>query len=93
MFLLVVFEHESATIRPLSRHREAPLERTIRELRTQHKWTQVELANRLGVTPSTVYNWERGNWEPRASQLRQLASVFGVKMDAIKLVEAEKAAA
>ena len=69
------------------------MERTIRELRTQRKWTQVELANRLNVTPSTVYNWERGNWEPRAVQLRQLATVFGVKMDTIKLVEAGKAAA
>ena len=69
------------------------MERTIRELRTQRKWTQVELANRLNVTPSTVYNWERGNWEPRAVQLRQLATVFGVKMDTIKLVETEKAAA
>ena len=69
------------------------MDRTIRELRKRHNWTQVELANRLGVTPSTVYNWEHGNWEPRASQLRQLATVFGVKMDAIKLVEAEKAAA
>jgi transcriptional regulator with XRE-family HTH domain len=69
------------------------LEQTIRELRTQHQWTQVELANRLGVTPSTVYNWERGNWEPRASQLRQLATLFGVRMDEIKLLESGKAAA
>ena len=69
------------------------MERTIRELRNQHAWTQVELANRLGVTPSTVYNWEHGNWEPRASQLRQLAAAFGVRMDDIKLVEAGKAAA
>ena len=69
------------------------MERTIRELRTQHEWTQVELANRLGVTPSTVYNWERGNWEPRAVQLRQMAALFGVRMDEIRLLEAEKTAA
>jgi transcriptional regulator with XRE-family HTH domain len=72
---------------------EVRLEKTIRELRQQHDWTQVELANRLGVTPSTVYNWERGNWEPRASQLRQLATLFGVRMDDIKLAETEKLAA
>ncbi len=63
------------------------MERTIRELRQERQWTQLELANRLGVTPSTVYNWERGNWEPRASQLRQLAALFGVRMDDIKLPE------
>ena len=69
---------------------EVTLDKTIRELRQEHDWTQVELANRLGVTPSTVYNWERGNWEPRASQLRQLANLFGVLMDDIKLAEPEK---
>ena len=72
---------------------EVTLEKTIRELRQQHEWTQLELANRLGVTPSTVYNWERGNWEPRASQLRQLANLFSVRMDDIKLAEPEKIAA
>ena len=45
------------------------------------------LARRLGVTPSTVYNWERGNWEPRVSQLRQLANLFSVRMDDIKLAD------
>jgi transcriptional regulator with XRE-family HTH domain len=69
------------------------LERTIRELRNHHKWTQVELASRLGVTPSTLYNWERGDWEPRAVQLRQMVTLFGVRMDEIKLLEAKKAAA
>jgi len=77
----------------MKRARRNTLERTIRELRVQHDWTQVELANRLGVTPSTVYNWERGNWEPRATRLRELASVFGVRMDDIKLGEPAKLAA
>ncbi len=63
--------------------------KTIRQLREERGWTQLELANRLGVTPSTIYNWERGRFEPRASQLRQLAQVLGVKMDDIELVVAE----
>ncbi len=63
------------------------MQHTIRQLREQRGWTQLELANQLGVTPSTVYNWERGNWEPRASQLRRLATLFGVRMDDIKLPE------
>ena len=63
--------------------------KTIRQLREERGWTQLELANRLGVTPSTIYNWERGRFEPRASQLRQLAQAFAVKMDDIELVPEE----
>lgn len=70
--------------------------KTIRELRAERGWTQVELAFKLGVTPSTVYNWEKGRFEPRVSQLRDLARVFDVKMDDIELIipsESKKLAA
>lgn len=63
--------------------------KTIRELREERGWTQLELANRLGVTPATVYTWERGKYEPRASQFRRIAQVFEVRMDDIALVEPE----
>lgn len=45
--------------------------------------TQVQLAHELGCTPSAVYNWERGRNEPKASQLRAMARLFGVSMDEI----------
>ena len=57
--------------------------RTIRELRETAGMTQLQLANRIGVTPSAVYNWETGRNEPKASQLRLVAEVFGVRMDDI----------
>ncbi len=57
--------------------------RTIRQLREELGWTQLQLAIKLGVTPVTVYNWERGKFEPKASQLRALARAFGVSMDEI----------
>ena len=60
--------------------------RTIRQLREARGWTQLELAYRLGVTPVTIYNWERGRTEPRVSQFRQLARLFGVGMDDLALV-------
>lgn len=60
--------------------------KTIRELREERGWTQLELANRLGVTPATVYNWERGKYEPTASMFRRIARMFGVSMDAIMLM-------
>ncbi len=59
--------------------------KTIRVLREERGWTQLELAHRLKVTPATVYNWERGRYEPKASQFRALARALGVSMDDIAL--------
>lgn len=68
--------------------------KTIRELREAAGLTQLQLANRVGVTPSAVYNWETGRNEPKASQLRAVALVFGVRMDDIDFeVEDLKSAA
>lgn len=57
--------------------------KTIKELREDQGWTQLDLAVKLGVTPTTISAWERGMYEPRASQLRALATVLGVPMDQI----------
>ncbi len=57
--------------------------RTIRQLREGKGETQLQVAIAVGVTPATVFNWERGKYEPKASQLRSLARHFGVSMDEI----------
>jgi transcriptional regulator with XRE-family HTH domain len=64
--------------------------KSIRELREERGWSQFELAVQAGVTPGTVGNWERGKTEPRATQLRRLAKVFGVPMDEIDIAEPEE---
>ncbi|MDQ3442282.1 MAG: helix-turn-helix domain-containing protein [Chloroflexota bacterium] len=56
---------------------------TIRELREGAGLTQKAVADAIGVTIATVYNWERGTYEPRASQLRSLAHLFKVPMEEI----------
>lgn len=68
---------------------EARRLQTIRDLREERGWTQLRLANELGVTPVTIYNWERGRYEPKVSQFRALAKAFGVSMDEIALVNRE----
>ncbi len=60
--------------------------KTIRELREARAWTQMELAGQLNVSLATVYNWERGKYEPRVSQFREIARLFGVSMDDIELI-------
>jgi len=57
--------------------------RTIRDYREARGWSQAELAFRSGVSPSTVYNWEAGRFEPKASQLRKVALALEISMDAI----------
>jgi transcriptional regulator with XRE-family HTH domain len=69
------------------------LVKSIRQLREEQDWTQLELAVKLGVTPATVYNWERGRYEPSATKLRQIARLFGISMDDVELVEEGKIAA
>ena len=64
--------------------------KTIKELREERKLTQLQLANKLGITPVTIYNWERGKTELTAVRLRQLARVFGVSMDEIALGEEQE---
>ncbi len=61
--------------------------KTIRQLREAQGWTQLELAYRLEVTPGTVYAWESGRSEPKVSQLRAMARLFGVSSDTIELEE------
>lgn len=67
--------------------------KTIRMLRQERGWTQADLAYRVGVAPSTVYNWEAGRFEPKAGQLRRLARVFDVSMDDIDFPEGKELAA
>ncbi len=66
--------------------------RTIRELRREKGWSRFELALKLGIDKSTLAKWEQGKFEPRASQLRTMASMFGVSMDDIWLPEDRKGA-
>lgn len=59
--------------------------KTIREHRLSVGWTQLELAERVGTTATTVHRWEATLAEPTARALRDLARALDVSMDAIDL--------
>lgn len=53
----------------------------IVSLRKQKNMTQMELADRLGISFQAVSNWERGNSMPDISKLPELAEIFEVSLD------------
>ncbi len=57
----------------------------IYEGRKQQSLTQAELGERLGVSPQSVSNWERGESLPEISLLPDLAGILRCSVDAILL--------
>ncbi|MBE5868947.1 MAG: helix-turn-helix domain-containing protein [Lachnospiraceae bacterium] len=55
--------------------------RTIAELRKERNMTQLELADKMGISFQAVSNWERGNSMPDISKLPELAELFDVTID------------
>lgn len=45
--------------------------------------TQIDLANALNVSESTIINWEKGRSEPTVTQAKQIASVVNRPLDSI----------
>ncbi len=53
----------------------------IVSLRKQNNMTQMELADKMGISFQAVSNWERGNSMPDISKLPELAEIFEVSLD------------
>lgn len=52
----------------------------IKELRNMHNMTQMELAERLGVSAKTVSKWETGKGYPDITLLEPIAETFSVSV-------------
>ncbi len=55
----------------------------LKELRTDKKLSQHKLADIIGVTQKAIDFWEKGQNEPKASYIIELAKFFGVSTDFI----------
>lgn len=53
----------------------------IQKLRQAANLTQLQVSEKLNVTPSTVAKWETGSSFPRASLLPTLADLFHCTID------------
>lgn len=56
---------------------------TLAAARVNSGLTQAEFAKKIGVSLSTVINWEKGRTEPDVSQLRKISELSGIPMDYI----------
>ncbi len=61
--------------------------KTITDLRKERGWSHRDLAAKLGVNEGQVFRWEHEKNRPRKPQLRQMAELFGVSIDDIKVRE------
>lgn len=53
----------------------------IKKMRVQRNMTQEELGEKLGVSRSTVTQWELGVNKPRADMLVKLSRLFNCSID------------
>lgn len=53
----------------------------LQELRKARRLTQLQLAEKMGVTRATVSNYEVGRRTPHLSELKRFAEFYGVGLD------------
>lgn len=57
------------------------LSQRINELRVATGWSQVQLADKLGISKQTVSNWENENIQPSIEMLLRIAKLFHTSTD------------
>ncbi len=53
----------------------------IARARLKAEMTQAQLAERLGVTPAQISNWETGFRRPKLEALKKIADATGTQLD------------
>lgn len=57
--------------------------RNIKNMRHKRGISQGKLADMIGCSLGTVYDWERGKYAPSTIYLPAMADVFGCTIDAL----------
>lgn len=55
----------------------------IKLLRKQNKWTQEDLAKKLGIKQPQLNRWETGDFQPSLNILKKMSKIFNVSIDAL----------
>ncbi len=57
------------------------MDNRLRVLRAEHRWSQAELADKLGVSRQTVNAIETGKYDPSLPLAFSIAKVFSVTIE------------
>ena len=55
----------------------------LKTLRKEHGKTQLDVAQRLGITPQAVSKWESGGSLPDCFNLQSLSELYGISLDTL----------
>lgn len=62
----------------------------ITMLRKERGWTEYELAEKSGLTQSTISSWYRKNMTPTIGSLEKICAAFGITLSQFFLEESSK---
>ncbi len=63
----------------------------VASLRKKEGMTQLELAQRLGITDKAVSKWERNLSYPDIELIPKIAEIFGISVDELMQIKSEEA--
>ena len=66
------------------------MDNNFKLLRKSQGLTQEALAEKIGVNPITVSQWERGKYSPTASNVPKVAKALGITPDCFIIVNVLK---
>jgi putative transcriptional regulator len=61
----------------------AALNNRVKVLRTERGWSQVELAEKIGISRQSVYAIESGKFDPSLPVAFRIAELFGMRIEEI----------
>ena len=73
-------EERAKVIQITSKKEVNSIARNIRKKREELGWEQKDLANKLGVAPTTICNWETGYSKPSVEMLAPLSNILGITL-------------
>ena len=56
---------------------------TLKQARALSNLTQEQAAKKIGVSISTISNWEKGNSYPNAKEIKEIEKTYGLPYDMI----------
>lgn len=62
----------------------------LKSLRIEKGYTQHYVAEKLGVTRTTIYNYETGKRSPHLNELQKLAAIYSVDLSFFGFAEKEE---